>query len=118
MFKIWKSIGEINKIKKMKVERFEAFLLAKLIWIAINWNIIMQIIIYFFNEKDVKISPYKLFKAFKNTILEFRTALKNGLKSIIFFIEKKAKIAPVNFKSDKKKNTNNWSYEIIKILKN
>ena len=36
MFKIWKSIGEIDKVKKMKVERFESSLLAKLIWITIN----------------------------------------------------------------------------------
>lgn len=118
MFKIWKSIGEINKIKKMKIERFEAFLFAKLIWIVINWQIIMQIIIYFLNEKDVKISPYKLFKSLKNSLYDFRLALINGLESIILFIEKKAKISPINFKSDKKKYTITWSYGIIQLFKN
>ena len=36
MFKIWKSIGKIDQVKEMKIERFEVFLIAKLIWIILN----------------------------------------------------------------------------------
>lgn len=43
MFKVWKSIGCISKIKKMKVERFETYLYAKLLWLMINWSILWQI---------------------------------------------------------------------------
>ncbi len=44
MFKIWKSIGEINKVGKMKVERFETSLYGKLIWIALNWHILWHVV--------------------------------------------------------------------------
>ncbi len=40
MFKVWKSIGSIDKVKKMKIERFETYLYSKLLWIMINWEIV------------------------------------------------------------------------------
>jgi len=118
MFKIWKSIGEIDKIKKMKVLRFESYLLAKLIWIAINWQIMWSIIIYFFNERKLEISPYKMFKTFKLRLLKFRSALYGGIKSLSEYINGIIKISPKNHKSEKKKNTLNWSYDIFNQLLN
>ncbi len=38
-FKIWKSQGKINQIKEMKIHRFRAQLLAKLIWLLIHKQI-------------------------------------------------------------------------------
>lgn len=116
MFKIWKSIGEINKVKKMKIERFESYLIAKLIWIAINWQIMWNIILYFYNEKNIKISPYKLFKTLKIRLIDFRTALHNGIERLTDFINDIARISPVNHKSEKKKGSITWSYEIFKMF--
>ena len=116
MFKIWKSIGEIDKVKKMKVERFESFLLAKLIWITINWQIMRQIVIYFFNEHNIEISPYKLFKTLKESLIEFREAVRNGLRYVLSFIKEIAEISPRNHKSEKKKHTITWSYEIMRMF--
>lgn len=39
IFKVWKSIGQIHKIKKMKVERLECYLYGKLLWIIMNWHL-------------------------------------------------------------------------------
>jgi hypothetical protein len=39
IFKTWKSFFEINKVKKVKKERMECQLLAKLLWILINWRL-------------------------------------------------------------------------------
>ncbi len=116
MFKIWKSIGEIDKVKRMKVERFESYLIAKLIWIAINWQIMWQIILYYYNVKNVKISPYKLFKTLKMILLDFKTAINNGVKELTEFINNIAKISLRNHKSEKKKGSMTWSYDIFKIL--
>ena len=116
MFKIWKSIGEIHEVKKMKVERFEACLFAKLIWIVINWQIMRYIIIYFFNEHKIEISPYKLFKTLKADIIEFRNAIIKGLNNITKFIEENVKICPENHKSEKKKKSLTWSYEIMRMF--
>lgn len=39
VFKTWKSSLEINKIKKVKKERLECQLLAKLLWALLNWRL-------------------------------------------------------------------------------
>jgi len=39
VFKTWKSFFRIDKIKKVKKERLECQLLAKLLWIQINWGL-------------------------------------------------------------------------------
>ncbi len=39
VFKTWKSFFHIDKIKKVKKERLECQLIAKLLWIMINWSL-------------------------------------------------------------------------------
>lgn len=39
IFKTWKSFFDINKVKKVKKERLECQLLARLLWILINWQL-------------------------------------------------------------------------------
>jgi hypothetical protein len=40
IFKAWKSVGNIHKVKKLKKERFESQLLAKLICILMKWKLL------------------------------------------------------------------------------
>jgi len=116
MFKIWKTVGEINKVRKMKVERFETYLFAKLLWIALNWQIMRRIIFYNFNSKGIFISPNKLYKTFKAKIMKFRTALSEGLENVIEFINEMFKISPYYHKSEKKKHSVTWSYDIMRMF--
>lgn len=117
MFKIWKSIGEIDKVKKMKVERFEACLFAKLIWITLNWQIMWMILIYFYNNsKKLRISPYKMFKTFKMGSFNFRVAMYTGKEQLSGYIKQVAEISLQSHKSEKKKNSKTWSYEIIELF--
>ncbi len=113
MFKVWKSIGEIHKVKEMKVERFEAYLFAKLIWIIINWKIVWQISIFMFNKNKVEISPYKLFKTLKNRLFDFRQALIKGFEHLFDYIISIARISHRNHRSEKKRCTKTWSYDVI-----
>lgn len=39
VFKTWKSFFGINRVKKVKKERFECQILAQLLWIMINWKL-------------------------------------------------------------------------------
>lgn len=39
VFKTWKSFFSINKVKKVKKERLECQLLARLLWILLNWHL-------------------------------------------------------------------------------
>ncbi|MCK5677263.1 MAG: IS4 family transposase [Flavobacteriaceae bacterium] len=116
MFKIWKSIGEINKVKKMKVERFECCLFAKLIWIVLNWKIMRLAVNYFYQQEQLKISPYKFFKTLKSSILDFRESLSSSIKDIYGFIMENIELCPKYHLSEKKKGSKTWSYEIYEML--
>ena len=116
MFKIWKSIGEINKVKKMKIERFECCLFAKLIWIVLNWKIMRLSVNYFYQEKRLKISPYKLFKTLKASIFDFRKSITNSTTEVYEFIMENIKLCPKHHLSDRKKKSTTWSYEIYETL--
>jgi len=118
MFKIWKSIGEIDKVKKTKIVRFETFLIIKIIWIMLNWQLMWQIKIYYLNKKNIEISPYKLFLKLKSDIIYFRRKLKQGLRKITKYIMDIIAMSPRNFKSEKKKYSKTWSYDIIKQFEN
>lgn len=115
MFKIWKSIGEINKLRKMKVERFETYLFAKLLWIALNWRIMRRITVYYLKQ-NIFISSYKLYKTLKARIVKFRIAIFEGLENVIEFINELFKISPYYHKSEKKKHSITWSYDVMNMF--
>ncbi len=75
-----------------------------------------QITIVMFNKHKVEISPYKLFKTLKNRLLDFRQALIKGFECLCGYINSVARISPRNHKSEKKKHTQTWSYEVIRKL--
>jgi len=77
VFKAWKSLCKIDKIKKVKIHRFECMLLAGLIWILANWKIFQFINKWFLdNVKDKMPSTWKFFK--------LTTMNKAKLRKIIF----------------------------------
>lgn len=63
VFKTWKSFFEINKVKKVKKERMECQLLAKLIWVLLNWQL-FQACNHFVHQQasDKGVSVLKFFK--------------------------------------------------------
>lgn len=116
MFKIWKSIGEIDKVKKMKVERFESFLFAKLIWLVLNWHIMRLMLHYYYQEKGIAISPFKLYVTLKESIMDFRASIKESIDSISSFIMENINLCLTNLLSEKKKNSKTWSFEIYQMF--
>ena len=62
-FKIWKSQGNIDKVKEMKLHRFECQLIAKLIWLIIHWKIFCCVKDHLkHNQKDKSCSVWKYYK--------------------------------------------------------
>jgi hypothetical protein len=116
MFKIWKSIGEIDEVKKMKVERFESFLIAKLIWLVLNWHIVKLIVHYFYKKERIGISPFKLYVTLKEGIMDFRAAIRKSINSISSFIMENINLGTTKLFSEKKKNSKTWSYDIYESL--
>lgn len=73
VFKTWKSVFEINKVKKVKTERMECQLLARLLWVLLNWRLYQSC-----NRHVQKQTPEKgvsLLKFFKRCI-SFSTSLR------------------------------------------
>ena len=115
IFKIWKSIGEVHKIKKMKLERFESYLYAKLLWIISNWLIVWNISQFIHSSSDKLLSFYKAFKSLKKNTDKLRSALNQGLTAIREFIDDQTFLSMNFHLLDKKKNGNSM-YDLINIM--
>jgi len=115
IFKIWKSIGDIHKVKKMKVARFECCLMAKLLWIVLNWQIVWQLNMQIHSCSGKLLSFYKAYKSLKEKITEFRMALAAGIGSMGEFIERQLSLARKFQLLDRRKDKNSM-YELIQIM--
>ncbi len=67
IFKIWKSICKIDKVKKVKIERLECYIFSKLIFIVLGWQITWKIAKHLFIHES---KAFSFFKAFKTLYLE------------------------------------------------
>jgi hypothetical protein len=73
VFKTWKSFFEINKVKKVKKERMECQLLARLLWVLLNWRLFQSCNHYVREQSSEKgVSVLKFFKR----CLSFSTTLR------------------------------------------
>ena len=62
IFKIWKSICKIDKVKKVKEERLECYIFSKLIMIVSGWKIVWQVASWLYEKEHKALSFYKAFK--------------------------------------------------------
>jgi len=65
IFKIWKSVFDLNKVKTMKIERFECYLYSKLIAILLTMHLQNQFKMELWNEQKVELSDIKAAKQVK-----------------------------------------------------
>lgn len=97
-FKAWKSIGEIHKLKEVKPERTITLLYSKLLWLLINWEIIMQVSNEMFKNEGEKLSQYKSYSNLKNSIDHIRLSLhhikklQKVIKNIIISLIRNCKL--------------------------
>jgi hypothetical protein len=65
IFKVWKSQANINKVKTMKLQRFQCQLLARLLWILLHWKmlgIIQDCLTQQGKNKFTRCSVWKFYK--------------------------------------------------------
>jgi hypothetical protein len=67
IFKIWKSICNIDKIKKVKEELLECYMFSKLMMIVSGWKVVWQIADWLYKKEHKALS---FFKAFKTLVRE------------------------------------------------
>jgi len=81
VFKTWKSLLNIHKVKAVKKERLECHLIAKFIWILINWKIFRCIDMFIRHHSPYHAcSMWKFFKQAKKWNYALRTAVIGKLQ--------------------------------------
>jgi len=115
IFKVWKSIGKIDNVKKTKKDRFETMLYGKLIWLLLNWSIFWQINLGYWKENKKILSIIKMFKTFELRFKKFIEAIKNGKLSTLKYIKAIIDMSPKVHRFEKKKNKLS-SLEIIMMF--
>lgn len=115
IFKVWKSVGEIQKIKKMKIVRFETLLYAKLLWICMNWKILWQLILFTWEDKKILLSPIKVFKTLKNRIYKMWQYFSKGTENLTLFIKEIYDMSSKRHKLEKRKKQLS-SLEIVLMM--
>lgn len=104
MFKVWKSLANVNVIRKMKMIRFEAQLIAKLIWVLTNWKIFFAINHWVYHQNEEQMcSIWKFYKQVIRTALQLRDILWEGADLETWLIKLFAK-AQRNLLIEKKKD--------------
>jgi len=87
MFKIWKSLCHLDKVKKVKRQRLECYLYAKLIGIVLSWRMIWAVAKFIFVNDKKALSYYKAFKTMLRAKLsDLREILFCGMGNLSQFM--------------------------------
>lgn len=116
MFKVWKSLAKVNTFWVMKIERFESQLIAKLIWLMINWKIFFAINHWVHNlDIEHMCSIWKFYKQ----IIRMSPELKNilwGDGDFQLWLTKLFSMAHRNLLIEKKKNKKPFYEQFNQLL--
>lgn len=83
MFKVWKSIFNINDVKPMKIERFLCFLYGRLISLILSFSIVFTTKNLIYEKKDIEISELKSFYIITEFFDKLRIEIFKGYLAIL-----------------------------------
>jgi len=88
MFKIWKSIFKINRVKKLKIERFKCFLYGRLIALLLTSTIVFTGKNVISERTNIEISTMKYFDIVVEYFPRLRVDFFRGEFQIIRILKK------------------------------
>jgi hypothetical protein len=115
VFKTWKSIMNIDLLRKMKGERMKTTLYAKLLWIFINWKIISDCRNNFYITHKQLLSIFKCFKTLKEKSSELRANLLTSKRNLTKVLWKFILLLNTKHWVEKRKRRTNFE-EIFDLL--
>lgn len=71
LFKIWKSIFDIDKVKKMSIFRFECYIYSKLIAILLTLHVHDRLGQFLWDEEEFELSPIKAARLIKKNGMDY-----------------------------------------------
>jgi hypothetical protein len=111
-FKIWKSICKIDKVKKVKKERLECYIWAKLLMIVLCWRIVWFTAKLLDQYYQKNLSFYKAFKTLIRDMVRIEQVISGRVlatgKYLVEFLQLSSKKHILE-----KKNLSNYSVEIL-----
>lgn len=102
-FKIWKSYYHIHANKKMKLHRFETYLYATLLFILINWEIVINLLSIIKEQTGKMLSVMKCYKALVITFEILREALFKAVEKLKPYLEELYKMGSKQLLLEKRK---------------
>ncbi len=104
MFKVWKSICHIEKVKKVKKNRLECYSYAKLIFIVLAWQMLWSIAQSLYRQEKKVMSFYKAFKTLTTLKLrELREVFTKCSKGLVHFMTNFYELSKKHHLLEKKK---------------
>jgi len=104
IFKIWKSISNIEKVKKVKKHRLECYIFSKLIIIVLGWKVMWSVAKQLHINEGKALSLFKASKTLLRTKLgELREVFLTRKSSVINFMKNFYDISRTNHLLEKKK---------------
>jgi hypothetical protein len=105
MFKIWKSLCNIDKVKKVKRYRLECYIYSRLIFIVFAWQIIWITATALFSIDKKPLSYFKIYKTLiRNKLDELREIFLSGVINMSNFLVDLYEISRTKHILEKKKN--------------
>jgi len=118
MFKIWKSICHIEKVKKVKKHRLECYIYSKIILIVLGWKIMWRVAKRLYAKESLVLSFYKGFKTLiRRKIDQLRNIFLLGNQSGADFIQGFYDLSKTNHILEKKQQ-NPTLHEILVMCLN
>ncbi|KGP92502.1 transposase [Pontibacillus chungwhensis BH030062] len=87
LFKTWKSLFEVDEVRKMKQERFECHLYGTLIEILLSSMLAFQCRLYLYRDYQLEASEYKCIDLAKEALPHLITAVQTGKENLITILE-------------------------------
>ena len=115
VFKVWKSIASVDKIKKAKRERIECHLYGKLLWVLLGWNIYWKITSHI-HDRTKAVSFNKMMKNLRKFCDKLKTQALLKAEGIGLSIQRFIENVLKNCMVEKKKGMLSSVDVIIRIL--
>ncbi len=112
-FKIWKSICKIDKVKKVKKERLECYIWAKLLIIMLCWRVAWFTEMLLRRHYRENISFYKAFKTLMHDVSTLKRIFLDRTESISSYLADFLILSRKKHLLEKKNGRNNYSPEVF-----
>ena len=112
-FKVWKSLCKIDKVKKVKKDRLECYIWAKLLLIVLCWRIAWFTGMLLRRYHGKNISYFKAFKTLMHDVGTLKKIFVDGTLAVESYLAEFLILSSKKHLLEKKKGRENYSPEVL-----